>query len=148
MKAGKKGLFSGLEGQFRGQNCRSKELRKGFRVARANRHYIPGCVWHITHRWSLLCHSVIWAFVKKLWGHGFGILGIIILFTLIEKAFENERSDAGTLLMILLQFIVYILVGFKGNEWRVNNLQKRGFELVDTLQAETPDAAIGNVAKT
>ena len=45
------------------------------------------------------------------------------------------------------QLGVYIFVGFKGNEWRVSNLQKRGFELVDTLQAENPDAAIGKVAK-
>jgi hypothetical protein len=43
---------------------------------------------------------------------------------------------------------LYIFVGFKGNEWRESNLQKRGFELVETLQAENLDAGIGKVAKT
>lgn len=98
--------------------------------------------------WPGCLFSIIWAFVKKLWGHGFGLLGIIVLLALIEKAFENEKSDAGTLLMILIQLGVYIFVGFKGNEWRASNLQKRGFEVVDTVQAENPDAAIGKVAKT
>lgn len=84
--------------------------------------------------WPWCLFSIIWAFVKKLWGHGVGLLGIIVILTLIEKAFESEKSDAGTLLMILIQLGIYIFVGFKGNEWRESNLQKRGFELIDTLR--------------
>ena len=76
--------------------------------------------------WPGCLFSILWVFVKKTLGYGFGILGIIILFTF---------------------FGVYFFVGFKGNEWRVSNLQKRRFELVDTLQAENPDAGIGKVAK-
>lgn len=94
--------------------------------------------------------SMIWAFVKKLWGHGLAIIGVFIILTLIEKAFESEKSldpDAGTLLMILFQLGVYIFVGIKGNEWRESNLQRRGFEFIDTVHTDTPDAAIGKVVR-
>ena len=54
---------------------------------------------------------------------------------------------AGMVLVLWLEIGIYIFVGAKGNEWRVINLQKRGFELIDTVQAETPDAAIGKIDK-
>lgn len=97
--------------------------------------------------WPGCLFSFIWAFVKKLWGHGFGILGINIIAALIEKTFEREKSDAGTLLMILIQLGVYIFVGMKGNEWRESNLRRRGFEFIDTVHTDTPDAAIGKIAR-
>lgn len=43
-------LWATLEGHFGGKNGRFKE---GADMARANRHHIPGQVWHITHR----CHK-------------------------------------------------------------------------------------------
>jgi len=99
--------------------------------------------------WPGFFFLFIWAFVKKLWGYAFAIIGILIILTIIEKLFMKGQYGYTNLLMeILLRLIVYIFVGLKGNEWRISNLQKRGFELVDTLQAESPDAAIGKVAKT
>jgi len=50
-------------------------------------------------------------------------------------------------LVLWLEIGIYIFVGAKGNEWCAANLQKRGFELIDTVQAETPSAAIGKFTK-
>jgi hypothetical protein len=35
---------------------------------------------------------------------------------------------------------------FRGNGWRERNLRSRGYELVSTTEAVTPDAAIARVA--
>lgn len=53
---------------------------------------------------------------------------------------------AGMVLVLWLEIGLYIFVGAKGNEWRAANLQKRGFALIDTVQAETPGAAIAKIA--
>lgn len=90
----------------------------------------------------------VWAFAKKLWGHGFGILGICIFLRILQYRFDMERNDAASVLVALIGLCFAVFIGFKGNKWRAANLQKRGFELVETLQSETPDAAIGKAAKT
>jgi hypothetical protein len=50
MNAEKGGGFPTLERHFGGNKALLRRIRK---MARANRHYLPGCVWHITHR----CHK-------------------------------------------------------------------------------------------
>ena len=98
--------------------------------------------------WPAFIFTIIWAFVKKMWGLGFAFLGVIFLLTLVETAFEQEGSQAGVLVMLLAQLAFYIVVGVKGNDWRRGNLVKRGFERLNTVEAETLDAAIGSVAKS
>lgn len=97
--------------------------------------------------WPGFFFSFFWAFSKKLYIHAFAIIGTLLLLGTIEKAFEKEQSAAGAMLMTLFQLGVFIVIGVKGNEWRAVNLQKHGFELVDTLQAETADAARRKVWK-
>ncbi len=97
--------------------------------------------------WPGLFFSGIWLLVKRLWGYAFVFLSIAILLSFMEAAFEKEESIAGMVLVLWLEIGVYIFVGAKGNEWRVTNLQKRGFELIDTVQAETPDVAIKKIDK-
>lgn len=36
---------------------------------------------------------------------------------------------------------------FKGNRWREENLAKRGYEYVGTVEAETADAAVAQQAR-
>ncbi len=88
--------------------------------------------------WPGLFFSGIWLLTKKLWGYAFVFLSISIFLSFMEAAFEKEESLAGMVLVLWLEIGVYIFVGVKGNEWRAANLQKRGFELIDTVQAETP----------
>lgn len=71
---------------------------------------------------------------------------ISFLLSFMEAGFEQEENITGLVLVLWLQIGMYILVGVKGNEWNENGLRKRGFVLVDTVQAETPGAAIGKVS--
>jgi|TARA_B100000315_G_scaffold84042_1_gene77062 hypothetical protein len=82
-----------------------------------------------------------------MWGLGFAFLGVIFLLTLIEIVFEQEGSEGGVLIVLLVQLAFYIVVGVRGNDWRRGNLQSRGFDKLGTVLAKTPDAAIGEVAK-
>lgn len=65
----------------------------------------------------------------------------------MEAGFEKEGNIAGMVLVLWLQIGLYIFVGVKGNEWCAANLQKRGFDLIDTVQAETPNTAIEKFTK-
>lgn len=70
------------------------------------------------------------------------IIGVFLLLVLIETMFEEEGSEGGVLLMIALEVGFTILIGFKGNDWRRGNLDKRGFEFTRNVTAQTPDAAL------
>lgn len=95
--------------------------------------------------WPGCFFGPFWALVKKLWWTALGLFCVLFLLRAIEIAFENNGSSGGV--MLLAQLAVYIGVGMKGNAWRVSKLQKRGFELIDIVQAETPEAAIGAAAR-
>lgn len=94
--------------------------------------------------WPGFLFSVIWLLIKQLWGHALAVMSGIVLLTLIEMFFNNTQTSV---MVLLIEVGVYILVGVNCNEWLVTNLQALGFELIDTLQAETPHAAIGKIAK-
>jgi hypothetical protein len=51
------------------------------------------------------------------------------------------------LLLVAGYFALALVPALKGNVWRAVNLQSRGFDLVNTLQAETKDAAIAIASK-
>ena len=93
--------------------------------------------------WPGFLFAVIWLLIKKLWGHTLIVVSSIILLTLIELFFDNTQTSV---MVILLEFGVYFFVGVNGNEWQATNLQEHGFELINALEADTPDAAIGKIA--
>jgi Protein of unknown function (DUF2628) len=93
--------------------------------------------------WPGFLFAVIWLLIKKLWGHALIVISSIVLLSAIEMIFDNTQTYV---MVFLLELGVYIFVGINGNEWRVTNLQAHGFGLIDTLQAETPKAAIGKIA--
>ncbi len=94
--------------------------------------------------WPGFLFAVLWLLIKKLWGHALIVVSSIILLASIEMFFDNPQTFV---MVLLLELGVYIFVGVNCNEWHVNNLQERGFELIDTLQAETSKVAIGKIAK-
>jgi len=75
--------------------------------------------------WPALFFSWIWGFISKLWIHA----SVMLVATLVLVPVPGAP------------IIVGIIAGFKGNEWRRDNLQQRGFTLVERLQAESADAA-------
>ena len=94
--------------------------------------------------WPGFLFSGIWLLIKKLWGHSLIVIPIIILLASLDMFFKNPGTS---FMVLLLELGVYIFVGINGNEWYMANLKERGFEHIDTLQAETPDAAIRKIAK-
>jgi len=97
--------------------------------------------------WPGLFFSGIWLLLKRLWGYAIVFFLITLLLSFLEAGFEQEENVAGMVLVLWLQLGIYIFVGVKGNEWHGNNLRKRGFDFISTVQAETPDAAIGKIAR-
>jgi hypothetical protein len=96
--------------------------------------------------WPGLFFSGIWLLLKRLWWHALAFFLISFVLSFVETGFEQQDNIAGMVLVLWLQIGMYIFVGVKGNEWNEANLRKRGFDLVDTVQAETPGAAIGKVS--
>ena len=87
--------------------------------------------------------------VKKLWGL-FGLwLAMYIALSLVEAVTDKSEPSGDQALVYLLLAAGYsaltLVPGFKGNKWREKNLLRRGFEMLGTVQAETPDAAISQV---
>jgi hypothetical protein len=82
-----------------------------------------------------------------MWEPGAVLLGAFIILAIVETYFEPKGYSVGGLIIILAQCAIYITVGIKGNEWRRNHLLRRGFEHIQTVEAETPDAAIGATTK-
>ncbi len=97
--------------------------------------------------WPAFWFTGIWAFVKEMWGLCLIIIGIIFIMIFLKEVFSQVGSEDGALLMNLSILGFSVFIGVKGNEWRRNNLRKRGFEQKEIVLAETSDAAIASVAK-
>jgi len=94
--------------------------------------------------WPAFFFTWIWAFIKGLWGVGLGFIGIMFVFVMIETIILRQAGSVSGALFMFLEFLVFILFGVVGNEWRSNNLKGRGYEHIRTLEAETPDEAIAS----
>ena len=97
--------------------------------------------------WPAAFLVVIWMLAKKLWTlAGLWVLGYIVLAIIQDSALESHST--GAILIVLAGHLALALIpAFKGNEWRIGNLTKRGYEFVDSAQAASPDAAIAQVLK-
>jgi len=94
--------------------------------------------------WPGFLFPVIWLLVKKLWWHAVVVISGVILLTFIEMFFDNSQTSV---LVLLVEAGLCILVGINGSEWQAINLKAVGCELINTVQAQTPDEAIGKVAE-
>lgn len=89
--------------------------------------------------WPAFFFGFIWAFVKKLWALGAGVLiAIFMLGFILGLADAGEGAEA---LINIVAIIINVVFGVNGNQWRSKNLLSRGFEQVDTLDAANPDEA-------
>lgn len=101
--------------------------------------------------WPAFFFGFFWMFVKKLWGWAGLWIGAYIICSLIDTVVADSRDSGASVLMYLILFVAYIALwlvpAFKGNKWREENLAKRGYELLSSVQAEMPDAAVAHLAK-
>lgn len=89
--------------------------------------------------------------VKKLWGLAGLWLAMYVGLSLIEAITDqSQQSFVQALVYLHLlagYFALWLVPAFKGNKWREENLSKRGYELLSSAKAATPDAAVAEKAK-
>lgn len=97
--------------------------------------------------WPAAFLIVIWMLAKKLWTlAGLWVLAYIVL-AIIQDAALKSHSTGAIPIILAGHLVLGLIPAFKGNEWRIKNLTKLGYEFVDSVQAATPDAAIAQVLK-
>lgn len=92
--------------------------------------------------WPGFFFNWIWCFVKKLNGHGAGIL--IALFVLVILSAASAEMN---ILTSIVGIGVSIWLGSSGNSLREANLLKRGYDFKTTVSASNPEGAIAMYAK-
>jgi hypothetical protein len=91
--------------------------------------------------WPAFLFNAIWAMVKRIWGLGLGLVGAFFVLGLLD-GLSGTDALAGNALIKLLGFVISIMFGVKGNAWREDNLLLRGFKLVGTVNAASPQKAV------
>lgn len=85
--------------------------------------------------WPGFFFSLIWTLAKKMWVVSGLLVGGWFVWELLADAIASEVRPFGLLFALL--------VGAQGNQWRENNLLKRGYECQEeTVEAPTPEAAL------
>lgn len=91
--------------------------------------------------WPGCLFTTIWVLVKKMWGYSCFLWGLVFLWTFLDVAVP-EGSDFSKAVNFGFGFGLPFGVGAIGNTWREKNLLKRGYEYKETVQAQTPEAAL------
>lgn len=101
--------------------------------------------------WPAFFCGLIWMLVCKLWGKATHWFILYFIATMIETATDTATESGlqaiAYLVLIAGYLALWLVPAFKGNAWRAANLVSKGYELTDTLQAKTKDAAIAQSAK-
>lgn len=96
--------------------------------------------------WPGFFFIIFWAFVKKMWVLGSSVLVLLIVLVMIEEGIEASsgvEAPAWQIAIINGTFwVVSVIFGVSGNQWREKNLLSRGFEYKDTVYAENPEAGL------
>jgi hypothetical protein len=102
--------------------------------------------------WPAFFFGIIWMLAEKLWGLAGLWFAAYLVLALIEAVTDQSRESGSQAFVYLIlaagNFALLLVPAFKGNKWREENLSKRGYEQLSTVQADTPDAAVAQVAKS
>ncbi|GAA0560353.1 hypothetical protein GCM10008997_05630 [Halomonas salifodinae] len=77
-----------------------------------------------------------------MWAVGFSLLGLLVLFVMIEEFFFYYANMGGIYFMWAMQLALFLYAGAKGNDWRRGYLRKCGFQYIANIEAANPDAAM------
>lgn len=93
--------------------------------------------------------NLFWFISRRLWRAFFSYILIILFLSGIDYEIYGELgflnlSTANDLqiLFFLIQIIILLLPGIKGNEWTANDLLKKGYEFAYSIQAKNIKIAI------
>lgn len=105
--------------------------------------------------WPAFFFGLIWMTKEKVWG----LAGLWIVAyaacSFIEGvigAARHQSPQGGALalassVLVAAYSTLWLVLSIKGNKWREVKLSKWGYELLNIGQAETPDAAVTQLAK-
>ncbi|NWF72901.1 MAG: DUF2628 domain-containing protein [Nitrospirae bacterium] len=100
--------------------------------------------------WPAASAGPIWMLLKQLWGLSGVWVAMYFALSLIETVVDMSEPGGAQALVYLLLVAGYLALGLipglKGNKWREKNLARRGFQMLGTVQAETPEAAMSQMA--
>ena len=91
----------------------------------------------------------IWPLFRGLWMLFITYIFVILVLTSIDALIYGpddfiDISNANNLqwIFLIIQFIIFISPGFKGNEWTANNLQKKGYVFDCSIDAKNKTEAL------
>jgi len=88
--------------------------------------------------WPGFFFGIIWMLICKLWAHAAVVFAAGIAISLIIP-----NNEFGIIMNFVISIGIGVFIGASGNQWRIDNLIKRGFQEVMTVEAENKDAALG-----
>jgi hypothetical protein len=113
-----------------------KHPEKGFKAVKS------GFAW-------LAPFNPIWPLFRGLWALFISYIFVILIITSIDFSFygfegyiDIVNADDLQLIFLIVQIIIFISPGFKGNEWTANNLQKKGYIFDCSIEAKNKDDAL------
>jgi len=95
--------------------------------------------------WPALLLGIIWLIIKKLWMITALWTALFILLIVASAYTQKMNSVFLSIVIIFGNFALLLLPGFKGNEWWANNLKRRGYHYVRSVEAESPEDAMKQV---
>ena len=102
--------------------------------------------------WPALCFGPLWLLVKKLWMFAAAWIVVSMILASIEGISDEVGMVSGQMMVVYVlvaggYLALWLIPAFRGNSWHSKNLLKRGYKLINTVQAETPDSATARLAK-
>ena len=96
--------------------------------------------------WPGFFFNFVWALIKRMWVLGIALMILSIALGFAEGTVEvssgKEVASGISVITSILNLVIAVVFGAKGNKWREKNLISRGYKYQDTVDAENPEAAI------
>ncbi len=93
--------------------------------------------------------NLFWPLFRGLWFLFFIYIFVILIITSIDFSLygfsgyiDIKNADDSQLIFLMIQMIIFVSPGFKGNEWTAKNLQKKGYIFDCSIVANNKDNAL------
>ncbi len=87
--------------------------------------------------WTAMLFTVLWAGWHHMWRHGAILIVAALLLGLI-----SDGMDVAAPLQTLVALGMLLIIGFEGNNWRREELEKNEYSLVAVVVGKNRDAAL------
>jgi ABC-type transport system involved in multi-copper enzyme maturation permease subunit len=95
--------------------------------------------------WPGFFFTWIWALASRLWIIGALLFLFSLVFGLLPLLLSFQSPFETRVILTSLALLVKLVVGLKGNSWKGNALQFRGYEYIGSIKAANPADAIAKV---